>query len=118
MIFSSISFNSSIDKVPMDTSPSNFLFPSFTLCLTILIPCISHAVTLSILQHDENVFRICGTISSSSTLLMFTVTVALTSGFSSFSSKTFLSPWFTQLDSSFHKISGPFTQLLILSWFD
>ena len=67
-------------------------FPSFTFCLNILIHHITHDITLSTLHHDENLFRICGTISSSSTLLMFAVTVTVTSGSSSFSSKASLCP--------------------------
>lgn len=61
-------------------------YPSFILCLTILIYHITYAITLRILYHDGNLFRICDTISSSSTLLILTVTVFLTSGLSSFSS--------------------------------
>ena len=108
----------STDKVLMDTFLSKLGFPSLTFSLTILIHFITHVITLIILHYDENLFKICGTISSSSTLLMFTVTVTLTYGSPSFSSKAFLSSWFTQLDSSFHETSGPFTKCLTLSWLD
>ena len=52
------------------------------------------------------------------TLLMFALTVTLTSGSCSFSSRVCLSPWFTQLDSSFHKNFRPLTQRLTFSWLD
>ena len=71
MIFSSTTFNSSTDKVLMDTFLSKLAFSSFTLCLTILIHHITHAITLSILHDDKNLFRIYGTISSSSTLIHY-----------------------------------------------
>ena len=118
MIFSSTFFSSSTDKLLIDTFLSKLSFPLFTLCLSILIHRTTHAITLSILYHDENLFRICGIVSSSSTLLMFAVTVFLTSGLSSFTSRVSLSLLFTQLDSSFHKMSGPLTQRLTFSWLD
>ena len=117
MIFSSTTFNSSTHKLLMDTFLSKLSFPPFTLCLSILIHRTTHAITLSILYHDENLFRICGTVFSSSTLLMFAMTLTLTSGSSSSSSRVSLSPWFTQLNSFFHKNSGPLTQRLV-SWLD
>ena len=118
MIFSSTYFNSSTDKLSLDTFVSKLSLPLLTLCLSILIHRTAHAITLYILYHDENLFRICGTVSSSSTLLVFAVTVTLTSGSSSFSSRVSLSSWFTQLDSPFHKNSGPLTQRLTFYWLD
>ena len=118
MIFSSTTSNSSAYKLLMDTFLSKLSFLPFTLCLSILIHLTTHAITLSILYHDENLFRICGTVSSSSTLLVFAVTVTLTSGSSSFSSRVSLSSWFIQLDSPFHKNSGPLTQRLTFYWLD
>ena len=118
MIFSSTTFNSSTDKLLIDTFLSKLSFPLFTLYLSILIHHTIHAITLSILHHDKNLFIICGTVSSSSTLLMFAVTVTVTSVSSSFSSKVSLPPSFAQLDSSFHKNSGPLTQCLPFSWLD
>ena len=118
MIFSSTTFNSYTDKLLIDTFLSKLSFPWFTLYLSILILHTTHVIILSILHHDRNLFRICGTVSSSFTLLMFAVTVSLTSGSSSFSSKASLPSRFAQLDSSFHKNSGPHNRHLPFSWLD
>ena len=118
MIFSSTTFNFSTDKLVIGTFLSKLSFPLFTLYLNILILRTTHAITLNILHHDRNLFRICGTVSSLSTLLIFAVTVTLTFGSSWFNRKASLPFWFAQLDSSFHKNLGPLTQHLPFSWLD